>query len=188
MGPGVPHGAGTPRIPELASFDLRTPTAAQAPRYSFLDRPPTVFPPVPLNVDVPRTGGGGGGPGPDSNDLVSPQTPSSARSSGALGWFRRGGDAAARRAELEWRRQRNVEAAHAKLIGHQEGRGLDRTLQSRVPAMTRAEAAASMAPTEATTSAGTESTWKSWRVERDEGAPPKVKNWLEKCMEKGGLK
>lgn len=68
-----------------------------------------------------------------------------------------------------------------KLVGQHAGTGLNKTLQSKV-AMTRAEATASVAVTEAT---ATDGTWKTWGG----GAEmPRVKNWLERCMEKGGLK
>jgi len=85
--------------------------------------------------------------------------------------------------EQERRRVLNVEAAHMKLVGQHAGSGLNKTLHSRV-AETRAEAAISVAVTEATTSDGT---WKTWGLEEKRDMP-KVKNWLDKCLEKGGLK
>lgn len=83
---------------------------------------------------------------------------------------------------------RNVEAAHMRLVGQRAGSGLDTTLHSRVPAgggfapAPRSEFAVSVAATEAT-----EGTWNTWGLDKRPQVP-KMKKWLEKCLEKGGIK
>ncbi|KAL1844703.1 hypothetical protein VTK73DRAFT_1998 [Phialemonium thermophilum] len=108
--------------------------------------------------------------------LNSPGVSSKVRS-----WFRRGEES--RRAELEERRQRHVEATHARLVGGgRDPRGLDRTLHSQVP---RPPAAMSMAAATETTeqTETTESTWTTWGFGGGgQGSRPpketKEKKWL----------
>ena len=76
-------------------------------------------------------------------------------------------------------------------MGQFEPHGLDLTLHSggsgEREAQEEAERRArmvSMAPTEMT--ASTETTWKTWAVDKRE--PPKEKGWLERYLEKGGMK